>query len=262
MDLELNNSVVIVTGGTSGIGLATVQLLLAEGASVATCGRDQGRLDRLLEGCDPDAIGRLLATQCDVRDPSQVNEFADAVVTRFGRIDGLVNNAGQSRMKSLDDVVWDDWRDELELKFASVLNPLTATRRHLAASPHGSVVNINAVLARQPETHLITTSAARAGILNLSKNLSVELATEGIRVNSVCLGLVDSGQWRRRYEDSGSEESWSEWSGALAANRGIPLGRLGTPEEVAPTIAFLLSPRTSYVTGTAVDVSGGVGRSV
>ena len=155
--------------------------------------------------------------------------FIDATVERFGRIDGLVNNAGQSRMKPLADVDWSDWTDELDLKFASVLHPLQAALPHLRRSPAAAVVNINAVLARQPETHLITTSAARAGVLNLSKNLATELASDRIRVNSVLLGLIESGQWHRRHEAAETDLDWDDWSAELARSRGIPMGRVGTP---------------------------------
>jgi NAD(P)-dependent dehydrogenase (short-subunit alcohol dehydrogenase family) len=262
MHLQLDDAVIVVTGGSSGIGLATVDLLLDEGARVATCGRDQGRLDAMAEGRSVDQLDRLLLHRCDVRDPVQVGRFVDAAVERFGGVDGLVNNAGQSRMKSLADVTWDDWTDELELKFASVLHPVHACLAHLRRSERAAMVNINAVLARQPESRLITTSAARAGVLNLSKTLANDLAADGIRVNSVCLGLVESGQWRRRYADADTGASWEQWSAELARDRGIPLGRLGVPAEVANVVAFLLSPRSSYVTGTAVEVSGGVGRHV
>ncbi|MGW4173505.1 SDR family oxidoreductase, partial [Streptomyces chartreusis] len=179
-----------------------------------------------------------------------------------GRLDGLVNNAGQSRMKRLDETTAEDWRDELELKFAGVLNPLSAARPHLRASDAAAVVNVNAVLAKQPETRLITTSAARAGILNLSKSLATELAAEGIRVNSVCLGLVDTGQWTRRHAAADSGLTYEEWQAELAADRGIALGRLGRAEEVAYAIVALLSPRASYITGTSIDVCGGVGRGI
>ncbi len=180
----------------------------------------------------------------------------------FGVIDGLVNNAGQSRMKGLDDSTAEDWRDELELKFAGVLNPLHAARPYLAASDAASIVNINAVLAKQPETRLITTSAARAGILNLSKSLSAELAADGIRVNSVCLGLVDTGQWARRHTAAESGMTYEDWQAELAADRGVALGRLGRADEVAYAVVALLSPRASYITGTSIDVCGGIGRSI
>lgn len=261
MDLGLADRTILVTGGSSGVGLATVRALLDEGARVATCGRDTDRLAKAAAGlrAGPD---RLLTGACDVRDAGAVHDFVRRTAEEFGGIDGLVNNAGQSRMKGLDDSTAEDWRDELELKFAGVLNPLQSARPHLAASGTASVVNINAVLAKQPEPRLITTSAARAGILNLSKSLSVELAAEGIRVNSVCLGLIDTGQWTRRHAAADPGTTYEDWQAELAADRGIALGRLGRAEEVAYAVLALLSPRASYITGTSIDVCGGVGRSI
>ncbi|MFE2188918.1 SDR family oxidoreductase [Streptomyces sp. NPDC059455] len=261
MDLGLAGRTVLVTGGSSGVGLATVRALLAEDARVATCGRDAGNLDKAAAGlgAGPD---RLYTAVCDVRDADAVHRLVDGAADRFGGLDGLVNNAGQSRMKRLADTTPEDWRDELDLKFSSVLNPLTAALPLLRASAAAAVVNVNAVLAKQPEPRLITTSAARAGILNLSKSLSAELAADGIRVNSVCLGLVDTGQWERRYTASGSVLDYDAWQAELAADRGISLGRLGRAEEVAYAIVTLLSPRASYITGTSIDVCGGVGRGI
>ncbi|MEU7486380.1 SDR family oxidoreductase [Streptomyces sp. NPDC042319] len=261
MDLGLADRTVLVTGGSSGVGLATVRALLDEGARVATCGRDADRLDkaaaRLGAGDD-----RLLTGVCDVRDAAAVRDFVARTADHFGSLDGLVNNAGQSRMKRLAETTEEDWRDELELKFAGVLNPLHAALPYLRASDAAGIVNINAVLAKQPEPRLITTSAARAGILNLSANLARELAPDGIRVNSVCLGLIDTGQWTRRHAAADSGLSYEEWQAELAADRGIALGRLGRAEEVAYAVLALLSPRASYITGTSIDVCGGVGRGI
>ncbi|GAA0484978.1 SDR family oxidoreductase [Streptomyces olivaceiscleroticus] len=261
MDLGLADRTVLVTGGSSGVGLATVRALLDEGARVATCGRDADRLDkaaaRLGAGDD-----RLLTGVCDVRDATAVRDFVARTADHFGALDGLVNNAGQSRMKRLAETTEEDWRDELELKFAGVLNPLHAALPHLRASDAAGIVNINAVLAKQPEPRLITTSAARAGILNLSASLARELAPDGIRVNSVCLGLIDTGQWTRRHAAADSGLSYEEWQAELAADRGIALGRLGRAEEVAYAVLALLSPRASYITGTSIDVCGGVGRGI
>lgn len=262
MDLQLTDQTIIVTGGSSGVGLALVDDLLSAGARVATCARDIERLRSATQELANHDPGRLLIDACDVRHADQVEAFVGRAADRFGAVDGLVNNAGQSLMKRFDDTTTQEWLDEFELKFGGVLNPLTAARPWLAASDGASVININAVLARQPEPRLAATSAARAGLLNLTKTLSADLASDGIRVNSVLLGLIDTGQWRRRYDQrtEALDQSWEEWSAALAADRGIALGRLGVAAEVSFIVTMLLSPRASYVTGTSIDVAGGVGR--
>lgn len=261
MDLGLTDRVVAVTGGSAGIGLATVRTLHDEGALLATCARDGDRLAKALADAGLPSSD-VFARSCDVRDERAVHDFISAVADRFGRLDGLVNNAGGSRMKRLTDTTAAEWRDELELKLAGILHPTLAARSMLRHSEAAAVVNVNALLAVQPEPALAATSAARAGALNLSRTMAEELATEGIRINSICLGLVDTDQWRRRYQQSGTDLDYESWQRQLATERRVTLGRFGTPAEVAAVIAFLLSPRSSYLTGAVIDVAGGLGRHI
>ncbi|WP_134663574.1 MULTISPECIES: SDR family oxidoreductase [unclassified Amycolatopsis] len=262
MDLGLKGAAVLVTGASSGVGLATAAALLAEGAHVAACARDGVRLEKALADLPRADGARLYTASCDVLDQAQVETFVADAARELGGLAGVVNNAGRSLMARLAETTDDQWRDELHLKIFSVLHVVRAALPWLRAAANPAVVNVNAILARQPEPRLAATSAARAALLNLSTTLATELAEDGVRVNSVCLGLVDTGQWRRRYEASGSELSFVDWSAELAADRGIPLGRLGTAEEVAFPIVTLLSPRASYVTGATIDVGGGIARYV
>ncbi len=262
MDLQLKDRTVVVTGASSGVGLATARYLLSEGARVAACARDASRLSAAFDEfswADKDSI--YLAS-CDVTDQVATNSFIAGTLDRFGAVDGLVCNAGRSLMATLQDTTDQQLRDEFSLKIFGVLNMVRSARSALNASPHGSVVNVNAILSRQPELRLAATSAARAALLNLTHSLAEDLATEGTRVNSVLLGLVDTGQWRRRFEEAGSELDYEAWSAEIAANRGIKLGRFGTAEEVAFHIVSLLSPLSGYTTGATIDVGGGVGRYV
>lgn len=262
MSFMIEDRVAVVTGGSSGIGFETVRLLLSQGARVALCGRDPERLDSAHAALDAEFPGaELLAETADVLDEASCVAFASAVRERFGGADMLIANAGQGYVAHFDNTPREAWLSETHLKLFGVINPLGAFREQLAASGIGSLTCVNSLLALQPEPHMIATSAARAALLNMIHSLSHELIGEGIRVNSILLGMVESGQWRRRFEQrEDRSQTWEAWIGAIAAKRGIPMGRLGRPEEPARALVFLASPMASFTTGAALDVSGGFNR--
>jgi NAD(P)-dependent dehydrogenase (short-subunit alcohol dehydrogenase family) len=259
---QLQDRTAIVTGGSSGIGLACVELLLETGAAVAFCGRDEDRLrsaEAKLRQRFP--LARLLARVCNVLDADSVNAFAAASLAALGPVSVLINNAGQGRVSTFADTTDSAWTEELNLKFFSVINPVRAFKAQLQGAPDAAIVCVNSLLASQPEPHMVATSAARAGVMNLVRSMATEFAGEGIRVNGILIGLVESGQWRRRFEAREERElDWDQWAAQLAQRKHIPLGRLGLPIEAAHAILFLASPLSAYTTGSHIDVSGGLSR--
>ena len=264
MKIDLDGKVAVVTGGSSGIGLASVRQFLEAGACVAFCGRDEERLRAAeAELLERHPAERILAMRGDVLSAEAMQAFAAAVENRFGAADMLVNNAGQGHVSTFADTGDDAWRAELELKFFGVIRPTRAFLPQLERAVPTAIVCVNSLLAVQPEPHMVCTSAARGGLLNLTRSLAAELAPKAIRVNSILVGLVESGQWRRRFaarEDASL--SWEQWSAALAIKKNISLGRLGKPEEAARAIFFLATELSSFTTGSHIDVSGGLARHV
>jgi NAD(P)-dependent dehydrogenase (short-subunit alcohol dehydrogenase family) len=254
MDLHLHGKVVLITGGTDGLGAALADRLVQEGARVAVCGRDPGRL-AAAEQALRDAGGDGVAIEADVTRLADLQRFVDAAVERWGRIDGLVNNAGKSAAGPIDQVTDDEWVADFNLKVLAAARCTRLAVPHMTAVGGGAIVNVLNIGAKAPGAGSLPTTASRAAGLAITKAASKDLGAHGIRVNAVLVGLVESGQWRRRAEAAG--QSQEQHYRQMAENADIPLGRVGRSGEFADLAAYLLSDRSSYVTGSAVNLDGG-----
>lgn len=264
MDLLLGGRIAVVTGGTSGIGRAAVDRMLAEGASVAFCARDGARVAEVARDLARSHGERVFGGVADILDEHAMAAFAAQTAERFGKVDVLVHNAGRSLLAGLDATTDEAWTDELALKFFGLLRPTRAFLPLLRASDAASMVYVSSLLAKQPESRLVATSAARAGALNLAKSFALDFAPS-IRVNALLLGVIDTGQWQRRWQERIERRgpiSYDDYVVELARERAIPLDRIGKPEEVAAAIAFLASPLSGFTSGATLEISGGYSRYV
>lgn len=254
MDLGLDSTACIVTGATRGIGLATAQLLRDEGALVLFVGRDEAELERVSASCN----GEYLVA--DVTRPADAERIVATCVERFGSVDVLVNNAGTSFVRSLEELTDEDWQGQWELNVMGPMRLMRAAAPRMARGGWGRIVNVCSSAGKRPSLTNPAYAVTKAAQLSLSRLFADRYAAEGVLVNAVAPGAVSSPLW---LDEGGLAEQAAQAGGssrdeALSAQAAkIPLGRFAEPEEIAAVIAFLCSERASTVTGAAWSADGG-----
>ncbi len=260
MEMGLDGKVAIVTGGSEGIGKAAAERMASEGANVIIVARRQDVLDAAADEIRTATEGEVLPLSADVTDKGTAARVVNTAVERYGRVDILVNNAGTSMAKGFEDVSDDDWEIDFELKVWGAVRLIRASIPEMRKVGGGRIINVTNLGGRTPGANSMPTSISRAAGIAITKGLSKDLASDNILVNTVCIGLIKSGQHQRRYDARIVNEpdlDMGDFYAQLAAGRGVPLGRVGEGSEAGDVIAFLASERASYLTGVAINIDGG-----
>jgi 3-oxoacyl-[acyl-carrier protein] reductase len=260
MELGLSGRRAVVTGGSKGIGYAIARELVAEGAHVAICARTPAEVEAAAKTLGGDG-GSVTGFVTDVTKADEVETFIASAADALGGIDILVNNAGAAHPGRFETLTDEAWQGDIDVKLFSQIRCSRAALPHLRASSAARIVNINAIYARYPDPAFFATTVNRAACLNFSKALAIELGPEDILVNSVNIGYVVTPQWENIRQRRSPEMSQDDFFTAMAEAE-VPLGRFGDVDEVSGIVAFLASERASYLTGTSIDVAGGMGKYI
>ncbi len=242
MDLGLQNSVCLVTGSTGGIGLAVAEALRAEGATVVTTGRSGGDV------------------RADLGRAGEPERLVQETIDRHGRIDVLVNNVGVAYQRSFEEVTDEQWDELWQLNVMSYVRTIRAVVPSMRERGGGVIVNVSSTAGKRPSTSMPDYSVTKAAVLSLSRLIADVYAKDGIRCNAVTPGPTATEAWLGEggLADQQAARTGKTRDEVLAAvGSGRPIGRLAEPDEIAAVVAFLASPRSSYVTGAAWSADGG-----
>jgi 3-oxoacyl-[acyl-carrier protein] reductase len=242
---DFSGKIAIVTGASRGIGRGIAEMLAARGALVLAAARGD-HADAAVEAIAR-AGGRAEAVDLDVTDPASVEALVSGALTRHGRVDILVNNAGITRDQLMLRLKRDDWDQVLATNLTAAFTCAQAVLKPMIKQRAGRIVSISSVVAQMGNAGQANYAASKAGLIGFSKALAREVASRNITVNVVAPGLVETDMTR-----SLAEKAQGEWSAQ------IPLGRLGTPADVAAAVCFLASDEASYITGQVLAVNGGM----
>ncbi|MCD8145028.1 MAG: 3-oxoacyl-[acyl-carrier-protein] reductase [Oscillospiraceae bacterium] len=246
---ELQGKVALVTGATRGIGYAIADTLARDGATVVLTGRSAQETGDALAAKIAEAHGgTAVYRQCDVSDFSAVDQMVKAVIKELGGIDILVNNAGITRDKVLLAMSEQDWDQVLDTNLKSMFNTIHACYRNFMKKKAGKIINISSVSGLMGNSAQANYTAAKGGVIALTKTVARELASRGINCNAIAPGTIETEMTAKM--DQGALD---------ALLKTVPMGRMGKPEDIAECVAFLASDRAKYITGEVIRVDGGIG---
>ena len=255
--MELKGQVAIVTGAGRGIGRATALELARQGADVVIAELDQAGAKRTAE--EVGALGRrAVATPTDVTSRADLRAMVDRAKAEFGRIDILVNNAGIYRAATTLDVTEDHWDAIMTINAKAVFFASQAVLPTMIAQKSGSIVSLASMAGKIGSKTNLPYNASKAAVVSMTKSLALAHAADGIRVNCVCPGFVETDMWTMVSRDQGALLGMTAEEFTRQRASQVPLGRMEKPEDVAHVIAFLAGPRSGYMTGQALSVDGGL----
>ena len=262
MDLGLKGKVALVAGASQGMGKATALGFAREGAKVAICARGEAALKEAAEMIRKQTGGEVLAITADMAKPEDIKKFIDQSAAHFGRIDIIVNNAGGPPPGEFMKFTDEDWNNAYNLSFMSTMRMTREAVPHMRKVGAGRVINITSYSVKEPITGLVLSNAVRSAVIGLAKTLSRELARDNILINNICPGRIDTERAQKLNKARADRvgRPVEEINKEMAAE--VPLGRYGTAEETADVIVFLGSERASYVTGTTIQIDGGLVRGI
>jgi 3-oxoacyl-[acyl-carrier protein] reductase len=253
MDLGLADRVFILTGASKGLGFATAQALVADGAKVVVSARDADRVDEAVTALGGPSVAAGLAA--DLADPAAPRDLVDTAMDRFGRLDGALVSVGGPVRGTAGEVTDDQWRSAFETVF---LGSVRAMRTFAAALPEGGAIAVVlSTSVRGPITGLGLSNGLRPGLAGVAKDMADEYGLRNIRVNSLLPGRIMTNRNRELF-DAADDPAQAAADAAAA----IPLGRIGEPTEFGRVAAFVLSPAASYITGVTIPVDGGALRGL
>ncbi len=260
MDLGLRDRACIVTGASRGIGRATATILASEGASLLLVGRREDALASVAAAC-AEAGARAEIVVLDVTDPDAGERLAQACISRLGRLDALVNNAGTSAARQLEELTDAEWQEQWELHVMAPMRLMRAAVPIMADRGWGRIVNVSSSSGKRPGQRNVAYSVSKAATLSLSRAFADRYASRGVLINAVTPGPVATELW---IGPGGLADQAARAQGVTreqvlrSTAAGVPVGRYGGEQEIAAVIAFLCSEAASFVTGAAWSVDGGI----
>lgn len=262
MDLGIQNRTAVVLASSAGIGRACAAALAAEGANVALSGRDPARLEAAVTELQASAGERVFGEALDVTDGAALVAHLHTVRKHFGAVDILVANAGGPPAGSATDMTIADLDHAYELTLKSAIRAISTVLPWMREQKWGRVIAVTSSSVREPIPGLVLSNIMRPGLTGYLKTLAAEVARDGVLVNSVCTGAFETDRMRslcqKRAEDSG--KALDEVIRKVGV--GVPIGRVGQPEEFGALVAFLASQQASFLTGAAIPLDGGAGHTI